>query len=168
MLVNREEELQELVSSLDDHLGARWEEAVRDHLRLRTGRGELGPDVVALGPWWNEASDVEVDAVVLAGRERRPVLVAEAKWAREMDARRHVERLRRRAAVVPGVDPDVVGVAVAARGLLRDLPDDVRGISAGDVYASRGCACPSSRPTGSGVPSGRVTSSSGPTRRTEL
>ena len=43
-----------LLASLDDHLGAPWEEAVRDHLRLLAGRGELGEDVVAIGPWWSD------------------------------------------------------------------------------------------------------------------
>lgn len=64
---------------------------------------------MAIGPWWDDAWDAEVDAVVLAGRERRPVAVMEAKWSCEVDARRLVERL-------------------------RNLPDDVRGLTAEDVY----------------------------------
>ena len=131
--------LPSLLASLDDHLGAPWEEAVRDHLRLLAGRGELGgdvgEDVVAIGPWWGETSDAEVDAVVLAGRARRPVAVMEATWSREVDARRLAERLRRRAAAIPGVDdPDDLAVVVAARGRLTHLPPDVRGLTAQDVY----------------------------------
>ena len=131
--------LPSLLASLDDHLGAPWEEAVRDHLRLLAGRGELGgrvgEEVVAIGPWWSEASDAEVDAVVLAGRSRRPVAVMEATWAREADARRPAERLRRRAAAIPGVeDPDDLAVVVAARERLTHLPPDVRGLTAHDVY----------------------------------
>ena len=127
--------LPSLLASLDDHLGAPWEEAVRDHLRLLAGRGEMGEDVVAIGPWWSDASDAEVDAVVLAGRSRRPVAVMEAKWAREVDVRRLAERLRRRAAAIPGVDdPDDLTVVVAARERLTHLPPDVRGLTAQDVY----------------------------------
>lgn len=124
-----------LVASLDDHLGGQWEAAVRDHLRLLAGRGELGAGVVAVGPWWNDAADVEIDAVVLAGRARTPVLVAEAKWAREADARRLSEQLRRRAGAVPGADADAIGLVVAAREGLRHLPAGVRGVTAADVYA---------------------------------
>lgn len=112
--------LPSLLASLDDHLGAPWETAVRDHLRLLAGRGELGPEVVAVGSWWDDGS--EIDAVVLAGRARRPVLVGEAKWAREVDGRRLSERLRRRAEAVPGVDPESLGVLVAAREAVRHSP----------------------------------------------
>ena len=127
--------LPSLVASLDDHLGAPWEEAVRDHLRLLAGRGGLGEDVVAIGPWWSDASEAEVDAVVLAGRSHRPVAVMEATWSREVDARRPAERLRRRAAAIPGVDdPDDLAVVVAARERLTHLPPDVRGLTAQDVY----------------------------------
>ncbi len=126
--------LPSLVASLGDHLGGQWEAAVVDHLRLLAGRGDLGEGVVAIGSWWNDASGIEIDAVVLAGRSRRPVLVAEAKWAREVDARRLSERLRRRSAAVPGADPEQIALVVAAREHLRDLPADVRGLTAEDVY----------------------------------
>lgn len=98
--------LPSLLASLDDHLGVPWEEAVRD------------------------------DTVVLAGRERRPVAVMEAKWSREVDPRRLAERLRRRAAAIPGVDdPAALAVVVAGRQHLRNLPEGVRGLTAQDVYA---------------------------------
>ena len=67
-----------LIASLDDHLGPAWEDAFRDHLRLRAGRGDFGGEVVAVGPWWTPDSRNELDAVALAGRARRPVLVGEA------------------------------------------------------------------------------------------
>ncbi len=58
-----------LLTQLDEHMGAVWEEAYRIHLRRLALAGALGPDVVAVGPFWREGADpCEIDAVVLAGR----------------------------------------------------------------------------------------------------
>jgi hypothetical protein len=40
-----------LVADLDDHLGPRWEEAFRIHLRRLAEAGEIGPDIVGVGPF---------------------------------------------------------------------------------------------------------------------
>ncbi|MGH3035496.1 MAG: ATP-binding protein, partial [Gaiellaceae bacterium] len=78
-----------LVQQLDDHLGPIWEEAFRLHLRRRAERGELGEEIVAIGPFWTRSDPaVEIDAVALAGRRRAAVLVGEAKWARRADGAR--------------------------------------------------------------------------------
>ena len=124
-----------LLEALDDHLGARWEEAVRDHLRRLAVRGDLGPGVVAVGPWWDEASDVEVDALVLAGRGRGAVLALEATWARQVEGRRVSADLRRRLRRVPGVDPDEIRLAVAARESVRDAEEGVLALAAADVFS---------------------------------
>ncbi|MGH2707665.1 MAG: DUF234 domain-containing protein, partial [Actinomycetota bacterium] len=76
-----------LIQEIDDHMGSRWEEALRMHLRMMADRGELGPEVIAVGPFWTTAGDGgEIDAVVLAGRRRDAILVGEAKWARRVEA----------------------------------------------------------------------------------
>lgn len=91
-----------LLSSIDDHLGGPWEEAFRDHLRQLAATGELGPDVVAVGPFWTAAVDpAEIDAVVLAGRGREAVLLGEAKWARRVDGGRLRVELERKAPMLP-------------------------------------------------------------------
>lgn len=91
-----------LLSSLDDHLGPRWEGMFRDHLRRRSERGELGPGVVAVGPFWTAADEpVEIDAVVLAGRERAAVALGEAKWARRVDGDRIRGQLERKVDALP-------------------------------------------------------------------
>ena len=64
--------LPSLMASLDDHLGGPWEAAFRDHLRRMAVTGELDPQVVAVGPFWTADGQNEIDAVVLAGRSRRP------------------------------------------------------------------------------------------------
>lgn len=73
-----------LASSLDDSLGSRYEEALREHLRRLAAAGELG-DAVAVGPFWAGGGN-EIDAVALAGRERAAVLVGESKWSRSVNA----------------------------------------------------------------------------------
>lgn len=91
-----------LLDSLDDHLGPRWEEAFRDHLRRLADRGDLGPGVVAVGPYWTVADEpIELDAVVLAGRDRSAVMVGEAKWARRVDGERIRRDLERKVAALP-------------------------------------------------------------------
>lgn len=67
----------------------------------------------------------------LAGRARRPVLVAEGTWAPTVDARRVAETLRRRLPALPEADPDTVTLAVAAR---EHPPAGPLGITAADVH----------------------------------
>ncbi len=44
-----------LPGDLDRHMGPRFEEAFRSHLRRLAEAGELGPEVVAIGPFWTAA-----------------------------------------------------------------------------------------------------------------
>jgi len=90
-----------LRADLDDHLGSRWEEAFRMHLRRMAADGALGRDVVAVGPFWGTGRDPgEIDAVVLAGRSRTAILVGEAKWAHRVDGRRTSVALERKSAAL--------------------------------------------------------------------
>jgi uncharacterized protein len=73
-----------LIAGLDDLMGAAWEEATRSHLRRLSDNGFFGPDVVAVGRQWQD-NVAELDGVVVAGRERRVVVVAEAKWAKTVN-----------------------------------------------------------------------------------
>ncbi|MGH7881812.1 MAG: ATP-binding protein [Candidatus Dormibacteraceae bacterium] len=133
-----------LIMSIDDHLGPRWEEAFRAHLRRLALSGKLGAGVVAVGPFWTHRTpdrshpglplSTEIDAVVLAGRERQPVLIGEAKWARSVDAGRIVSELERKSAMIPG-DHQGMRLAVCARSELRNLPEGVFGITAADIFA---------------------------------
>lgn len=130
--------LRVMIASLDDHLGPVWEEAFRDHLRLLAAGGQLGPEVVAIGPWWTPDSRHEIDAVALAGRSRRPVLAGEAKWSRTEDAHRLLFDLHRKAAVLTD-EPDRLRYVVAARDRLTGLPHDadppVLAVTAAEVFA---------------------------------
>jgi uncharacterized protein len=123
-----------LVDSIDDQMGGPWEEAFRAHLRRLAASGELGPEIVAVGRFWTAAADpAEIDAVALAGRSRKAVLIGEAKWAKRVDAARLRAELERKAEELPSlaVEPRW---AIAARERV-DNAGDVLAITAADVFS---------------------------------
>ncbi len=123
-----------LVRDLDAFMGPRWEEAFRAHLRRLANQGELGADVVAVGPFWTLGTDqAEIDAVVLAGRERAAVLVGEAKWSRRVDAVRIRRDLERKAGALPAVAPRLRH-AICAREAV-DGAGDALAVTAADIFA---------------------------------
>ena len=124
-----------LASSLDDAMGTPWEEAFRRHLIRQIAAGRLPSDIVALGPWWNENSSVEVDAVGLAGRSHKAVLLGEAKWARVESAAWLVRGLRSKAAALPNLAADATYVA-CAREALTDVPNGVFTVTAADIFGA--------------------------------
>jgi AAA+ ATPase superfamily predicted ATPase len=122
-----------LLGSVDDRMGGPWEEAFRDHLRRIAAAGELGPGVVAIGPFWTAASDpAEIDAVALAGRGREAVLIGEAKWARRVDGSRLRAGLERKAESLPilAANPRY---AICARERV-DNAGDMMAITAADIF----------------------------------
>ena len=124
-----------VMSDLDDHMGLAYEEAFREHLRRLAVAGELSPGVVAVGAWWSEGGQDQIDAVVLArqGRTTVPVLVGESKWAKQVDAARLVRDLQRKTA---GLGAAVeLKFAVGAREAFVNLNPDVRAITAADIFA---------------------------------
>nr|MDT0664163.1 DUF234 domain-containing protein [Micromonospora sp. DSM 115978] len=125
-----------LIDSLDDHLGGPWEEAFREHLRRLALDGALGPGVVAVGPYWSATGQDEIDAVVLAGRDRHPVLIGEAKWAWAVDGRRLAGQLREKGRALPaGADgSETVRLCVCARGAVREAPPEILTVTAADIF----------------------------------
>jgi uncharacterized protein len=124
-----------LLQDLDDHLGPRYEEAFRFHLRRLADAGELGDAIVAIGPFWVEQPEqVEIDAVALAGRGREAVLVGEAKWAKSQDAGRIARSLQRKAEVLPS-RAEGLRYAVCARERLTHVPEGVIALTAADIFA---------------------------------
>jgi len=92
-----------LGASLDDHMGGRWEEAFRQHIRRMADAGDLGEGVVGVGAFWTDRPPVELDCVALAGRGRAARLVGEAKWARRVSAGGLVRALQRKAETLPSL-----------------------------------------------------------------
>ena len=126
--------LQVLFDSLDDHQGGRWEAAFQQHVRRLAASGEFGDRVVAVGPFWTADGRNEIDVVALAGRARTPILVGEAKWAREVSAPRLVADLYRKAAALPGAPHDL-RIAICARERVTNPPDEVISITADDIFS---------------------------------
>jgi len=124
-----------LVAGLNDALGAPWEAALREHLRRDAAEGRFGPGIVAVGPWWSGDSSVEIDAVMLAGRSRRPVLVGEAKWSACVDGPRLARVLQRKALSLPGQHDDLL-LALGARTEVRNAPAGTVVITAADIFGS--------------------------------
>ncbi len=121
-----------LLADLDDHMGPRWEDAFRQHLRRLASDGRLDENVVAIGPFWTADSAVEIDAVALAGRNRRAILLGEAKWAMEVDGSRLREELEVKSRSLPRL-VDEPRYAVAARGRVR-RGDDLLAVTASDIF----------------------------------
>ncbi len=122
-----------LLSSLDDHMGGPWEEAFRDHLRRLAEAGELGDEVVAIGPFWTSAEDpAEIDAVALAGRGREAALLGEAKWAKRVNAARLRAELERKSRALPRL-ADEPRYAVCGRERI-DADAGVLAITAEEIF----------------------------------
>jgi AAA+ ATPase superfamily predicted ATPase len=122
-----------LLESLDDHMGGPWEEAFRAHLRRLASSGDLGEGIVAIGPFWTaEADPGEIDAVALAGRGRKAVLLGEAKWRKRADGSKIRADLERKAAAVPNLDAHP-RVAICARESVSGDNDLLR-ITAEDIF----------------------------------
>ena len=117
-----------------NHQGGRWEAAFQQHVRRLAASGEFGGRVVAVGPFWTADGHNEIDVVALAGRASTPILVGEAKWAREVSAPRVVADLHRKAAALPGAPHDL-RLAVCARERVTHPPDGVITITADDIYS---------------------------------
>jgi hypothetical protein len=124
-----------LAAFLDQHMGPVYEEAFREYLRRVANDGALGEGIVAVGPWWNDDSQHEIDAVVLAQREltRVPVLVGESRWARTVDATRIKTDLIRKASVLTP-HAEELGYAVCAREAVSHPDAQTRVVTAADIF----------------------------------
>jgi AAA+ ATPase superfamily predicted ATPase len=118
---------------LDDHMGPRYEEAFRQHLRLLAARGDLGEDVIRIGQFWTRAhQQVEIDAVVLAGPPLAATAVGECKWAKRIAAQPVRARLAERARALPRVAPDARFIVCAREEVTN--PMGVLAVTAADIF----------------------------------
>lgn len=121
-----------LEASLDDHMGGRWEEAFRQHIRRMADAGDLGEGVVAVGAFWTDRPPVELDCVALAGRGRAARLIGEAKWTRRVSAGGLVHALERKAEALRSVEREA-RYAIAAREEVVEARG-VLAITAADIF----------------------------------
>lgn len=127
-----------MLEDFSDFMGARWEAAFRDHMRLRAARAELGADVVAVGEWWRSQHQhtddpCQLDVVALAGRKRRPVVVGEAKWATKVNGSSLLGGLKRKLVESRLADPDQVEFYVCARQQVT-RSEGVHVVTAADIF----------------------------------
>lgn len=125
-----------VMEGIDDHMGGAWEEAFRDHLRLRATEGGLGrDDVVAVGSWWRDGGR-EIDAVALAGRSRMPFLVGEAKWSKRINAARIKAGLTVKAAGLV-TEPELLRYVVCGREQVEHADPETLVVAAEEIFSDR-------------------------------
>lgn len=129
--------IQPLTAFIDEHMGPVYEEAFREYLRRAANGGALGDDIVAVGPWWSDDGQNEIDAVVLAqhGLTRVPVLVGESKWARTVNGARIKSGLARKAAALTD-DVTRLRYAVCAREQVEHADDETLIVTAPDIFSA--------------------------------
>jgi AAA+ ATPase superfamily predicted ATPase len=127
--------IQPLAAWLDEHMGPVYEEAFREHLRRLANAGQLGEDIVAVGSWWSDVSQQEIDAVVLSqrGLTRVPVLAGESKWRSTVDARSIKAALIRKAAVLTD-NAERLRYAVCARDAVDHPDEDTLAVTARNIF----------------------------------
>jgi AAA+ ATPase superfamily predicted ATPase len=126
-----------LTAFIDEHMGPVYDEAFREHLRRLANQGGLGENIVAVGAWWTDDGQQEIDAVVLAQQAltRVPVLVGEAKWASSVNAARIKAGLvRKSASLTP--DANDLRYAVCARDEVLHADQDTLTVTAKDIFAA--------------------------------
>ncbi len=130
-----------ILAEFSDFMGARYEHALRDHIRLLADSGDFGGEAVAVGEWWNTqagpaADPCQLDAVVLAGRKRSPVAVGEAKWTRQVNGSSVLGTMVRKLHVSQLADPESVEFIVCARDqVVRSK--GMRALTANDIFPDR-------------------------------
>ena len=129
-----------IVSSFDDFMGARWEEAVREHVRIEASAGRLLPEAVAVGEFWKTQAGptddpCQLDIVALVGRSRKVALAGEVKWGAKQSAPALVANVRRKVEQARLDTVDDVQWLVAARDLVTRVPSGVLSVTAHEVFA---------------------------------
>ncbi len=128
-----------ITAAFDDYMGARYESAFREHLRRLANEGVLHPEAVAIGEWWRtqgaaQDDPCQLDAVVLAGRKRAPVIVGECKWGRKVNGSSLLGSLKRKLHDSQLVHPDAVEYYICAREQVN-RSDGMHAITAADIFA---------------------------------
>jgi uncharacterized protein len=128
-----------IAAAFADYMGPRYESALREHLRRLAHEGALHPEAVAVGEWWriqgaSQDDPCQLDAVVLAGRKRTPVIVGECKWGRKVNGSSILGALKRKLHDSQLVHPDDVEYYVCAREHV-ERADGMHVITAADIFA---------------------------------
>jgi AAA+ ATPase superfamily predicted ATPase len=129
-----------VAAQFDDFMGARWEDALREHVRLAAASGDLDRPLVAVGEFWRRQAGpmqdpCQLDVVALTGRSRKVALAGEAKWGRRKSAAALVGDVKRKATQAKlELDANPLWLA-CAREELTNVPDDCVAVTAHDIFA---------------------------------
>lgn len=123
-----------VMKRLDYHMGVRYEEAFRIHLRRLVDAGEFGPEAVRVGPFWTRGGEqAEIDAVVLGGQPPTALAVGECKWAEHVSGPAIAAKLAERARSLPRAAANL-RYAVCARERVTS-PNGLIAVTARDIFA---------------------------------
>lgn len=127
-----------IVEAFDDYMGLRFESAFRDHLRRLASEGQLGDEIVGIGEWWRDQGapiedPCQLDAVVLAGRRRLPVIVGEAKWSKTANGSSELGKMTRKLLESGLAKPEDIAFYVCARESVT-RSDGLTGVTAADIF----------------------------------
>jgi AAA+ ATPase superfamily predicted ATPase len=128
-----------VLAEFDDFMGARWEDALRDHVRALAADGRLPGGIVDVGEVWRrqtgpQEDPCQLDLVAVAGRRREVAVLGEAKWAKRRSAGQLIADVRRKATEASlQLAPEPVYVA-CARDVLTNVPAGTLTVTAHDIF----------------------------------
>lgn len=125
----------DLAAAVERSMDDVWEEAFRTHLRELAATGDLPVDskVTCVGPWWDNTGQAEIEALALTG-SGSPVLAGAVTWQDSADAIDLLADLRQKVERGVGAYPHRLRYAVCARDQLHNVPYDVLGLTAADLF----------------------------------
>ncbi len=129
-----------VLEQFDDYMGSRWEDAVREHVRLTAASGDLPWPLTAVGEFWlrqaGPAKDpCQLDVVALTGRSGKVALAGEAKWSRRRSAATLVAEVKWKAETAKLSLIDQPLWLASAREELTDVPSECLPVTAHDIFA---------------------------------
>ena len=125
--------LSPLMARLDDHMGPRFEEAFRAHLRRLAADGALAPDIVRIGPFWSERPPSRSTRSRWQGAARRRSCSARPSGRAAPTPPAPCASCSARRAHSPRVAPDPC-YAVCARERLTGVAKGTLALTAADIF----------------------------------
>lgn len=116
-----------ILPDLSDHLGPRYEEMAREHVRTLAAAGD--PDLDRVDRWWNRDSSVEID--IVGSRRRRVTFAGSVTWGKRAGPR-ELALLRRASEALPNRGDDV-RFALVAREKVDPVGPGVLALTAADL-----------------------------------
>jgi hypothetical protein len=129
-----------VIAEFDDFMGARWEEALRMHVRGLANDGTLGERIVAVGEYWNRQSGpsedpCQLDVVALSGRYRKVAVIGEARWSKSQSGAHLLADIKRKATTAQLDLAETPIWVLCARDSITHLPPNCLPITAHDIFA---------------------------------